>query len=82
MVLNSSEMASNLPWTSVLIFCGIPELIVLTLVVDLALTNVYIPLRDRKTGDHTSEERKYWNRINNLPTRIIMAPLTPSYSEL
>lgn len=60
MVLNSSEIASNLPWTSVLIFWGIPELIVLTLVVDLALTNVYIlygiaklviiPLKRENTG--------------------------------
>lgn len=40
-------------------FWGMPELIVLTLVADLALTNVYIPLWDRKTGDRTSAERKY-----------------------
>jgi hypothetical protein len=59
MVLNSSEIASNRPWTSVLMFWGMPELIVLTLVADLALTNVYIPLWDRKTGDRTSAERKY-----------------------
>lgn len=44
MALNSSEIASNRPWTSVLIFGGISELMVLTLVADLALTNVYIPL--------------------------------------
>lgn len=42
MALNNSEIASNRPWTSMLIFWGIPELIVLTLVTSLALTNVYI----------------------------------------
>lgn len=35
-VLNSSEIASNRPWTSVLIAGGMPELIVLTLVFGLA----------------------------------------------
>lgn len=44
MALNSSEIASNRPWTSVLIFGGILALIVLTLVADLAFTNVYITL--------------------------------------
>lgn len=79
MALNSSEMASNRPWTSVLIVWGIPELIVLTLVVDLAFTNVYIPPRARETGDYTSAERKSCNRINNLITCMTLTLLTPSY---
>lgn len=55
MALNSSEIASNRPCTSVLIFGGISELIVLTLVADLALANglpklVTIPLQRENTA--------------------------------
>lgn len=63
MTLNNSEIASNRPWTSVLIFWGIPELIVLTLVASLALANMYIHILVRacKSGGYTSVERKYYN---------------------
>lgn len=79
MVLKSSEIASNRPWTSVLIFGGIPEPIVLTLVPDLALTNVYILVQARKTGDYTSAARKFYTRVNNRVTCTTLTLLTPSY---
>lgn len=81
MVLNNSEIASNRPWTSMLIFWGIPELIVLTLVTSLALTNmyIYIPLRACKSGSYTSAERKYYNRIINQINCKSFMLLTLSY---
>lgn len=78
MVLNSSEMASNRPWTSVLIAGGIPELIVLTLVVGLALTKAYILLRALKMDDYTFAERKSCNRINDQVACMASKILTPS----
>jgi hypothetical protein len=71
-------MASNRPWTSVLIAGGMPELIVLTLVLGLALAKAYIPLRALKMGDYTSAERKSCNRINNQITYVALKLLTPS----